>query len=510
MIQRAFDILGIPVTKDVRQIKRTYAGLVRRYHPEEYPVEWSRIHDAYQAAMDYAETGKSDICKAADDAESTETNVWEIEEFSWIKEQDIQEPELQQNTEVMRDARYEEVYQEVHPHWMRERTEHETEIGKRLEELRTLRRKKAEEEWRLFFEKEFRWNEGIDELALLLDTVENYSLPENVLRIILPEMDSRAGQYSAKGEPGCRCLSEEIAAICKNKIAASEKEREKLTSPRRSISVAIMVCVVLNLFRILGYPEDGEAEAGGSAITIPVAANLNHKYDTKNYNIKTLSAEQAQLSDAHGDEIAFFEIFSRESWEQLACVIPKRINEDETRYLIFDNIQSADIKQAFEERLNERTGCAETRLFWDSSMWNRFDGIKDGYFQTRLDGDFDKFMQRETQARERVPESVTAYLDGSSSALNGICEYYISEASLGVEGDTWEDGFSAELSEASVALKESAREYHVIIRCVVIPEWNYEYDIEKREDGEFDIWACREGLTENGYWFMEYTPDDSI
>jgi hypothetical protein len=59
MVQWAFDTLNIAVTKDVSQIKRAYAVLARKYHPEEHPAEWTRLHEAYQAAMEYARRAES-------------------------------------------------------------------------------------------------------------------------------------------------------------------------------------------------------------------------------------------------------------------------------------------------------------------------------------------------------------------------------------------------------------------------------------------------------------------
>lgn len=55
MVRGAFDTLGIKVTKDKKAIKKAYSALVKQYHPEEYPEEWSRLHDAFQTAMEYAQ-----------------------------------------------------------------------------------------------------------------------------------------------------------------------------------------------------------------------------------------------------------------------------------------------------------------------------------------------------------------------------------------------------------------------------------------------------------------------
>ena len=37
-----------------KQIKKAYAKLAARYHPEEYPEKWQEIHEAYEAAIQFA------------------------------------------------------------------------------------------------------------------------------------------------------------------------------------------------------------------------------------------------------------------------------------------------------------------------------------------------------------------------------------------------------------------------------------------------------------------------
>ena len=49
-----FKVLGIEPTSDKKQIKKAYAKLAARYHPEEYPEKWQEIHEAYEAAIQFA------------------------------------------------------------------------------------------------------------------------------------------------------------------------------------------------------------------------------------------------------------------------------------------------------------------------------------------------------------------------------------------------------------------------------------------------------------------------
>lgn len=51
----AFEILGIEPTQDKKTIKKAYAVLVKKYHPEEDMQKWQEIHEAYHNALEWAE-----------------------------------------------------------------------------------------------------------------------------------------------------------------------------------------------------------------------------------------------------------------------------------------------------------------------------------------------------------------------------------------------------------------------------------------------------------------------
>lgn len=49
-----WDILGIKPTDNLREIKRAYATKSREVHPEEHPEEFSKLHEAYEQATNFA------------------------------------------------------------------------------------------------------------------------------------------------------------------------------------------------------------------------------------------------------------------------------------------------------------------------------------------------------------------------------------------------------------------------------------------------------------------------
>lgn len=49
-----FEILEIEPTYDTKKIKKAYANLVKKYHPEEFPEKWKEIRAAYKTALGLA------------------------------------------------------------------------------------------------------------------------------------------------------------------------------------------------------------------------------------------------------------------------------------------------------------------------------------------------------------------------------------------------------------------------------------------------------------------------
>lgn len=53
-----WEVLGIEPTKDLQHIKQAYAILAKKYHPEQYPEEFLKLRNAYEAAIEYASSEK--------------------------------------------------------------------------------------------------------------------------------------------------------------------------------------------------------------------------------------------------------------------------------------------------------------------------------------------------------------------------------------------------------------------------------------------------------------------
>ena len=51
-MKSAWEILGIEPTENKRVVKKAYAKMLAKYHPEDYPNEFQEIQNAYKSIMD--------------------------------------------------------------------------------------------------------------------------------------------------------------------------------------------------------------------------------------------------------------------------------------------------------------------------------------------------------------------------------------------------------------------------------------------------------------------------
>ena len=99
-----WEVLGIVPTTDKSVIKRAYAALAKKYHPEQYPEEFLNLRNAYESAMDYAssESGgfivRSELPNAISLPQKTKkTNAEEIYQAEQAEEINEKEQEISES-----------------------------------------------------------------------------------------------------------------------------------------------------------------------------------------------------------------------------------------------------------------------------------------------------------------------------------------------------------------------------------------------------------------------------
>lgn len=99
-----YQVLGISPTRDKKIIRKAYAGLIRKYHPEEHPEKWKEIHDAYTIAMqraDQEEVPAVSISKPKNEEQRTQREEQKPQHEEQTPQQQEQNPQ-EKNAEVRR------------------------------------------------------------------------------------------------------------------------------------------------------------------------------------------------------------------------------------------------------------------------------------------------------------------------------------------------------------------------------------------------------------------------
>lgn len=99
-----YQVLGISPTRDKKIIRKAYAGLIRKYHPEEHPEKWKEIHDAYMVAMqraDQEEVPAVSISKPKNEEQRPQRGEQKPQHEEQTPQQQEQNPQ-EKNAEVRR------------------------------------------------------------------------------------------------------------------------------------------------------------------------------------------------------------------------------------------------------------------------------------------------------------------------------------------------------------------------------------------------------------------------
>lgn len=234
----AFRVLGISPTENTKEIKKAYAALVKKYHPEEHPVEWKKIHDAYEIAM-----GQSGDFFAES---LMQENVWP------------EESEISKEA-AAREERPEDLFDnldELAAMAKRQNQEEEAKLlSEAISELLILqdKRKMSLKDWKDIFEKEafqkiVRQDKFIMEFGRIL---ENKAIGENIYRYLLEQIEmirqqDRNMQFKRK-KIG---IADSISFAEGNIRAAYKRAKEKNSAAAMKWSIPVIgfliVCSLLS------------------------------------------------------------------------------------------------------------------------------------------------------------------------------------------------------------------------------------------------------------------------
>ncbi len=473
----AFDTLGIEVTKDKKLIKKAYSALVKENHPEEHPDEWSKIHEAYQAALQYASkpdggAADSDVFfeSGYETGDSQEESEWECEE------------EIQQEDDYVRmfeaaQAKYtEERYQKAHM------------LARRLNELVHMPRARAENEWKRFFAAEFLPGVQPEELLMLLEAVRGNEIPVKAAKLIAATMIERKELYKSSMEFNKAALADGIINCIYGKVPGMEKTPEYRKKKAKRIVKEIFIGAGVGIFiiAVLILATAGEGIEQGKVIDMAVL-QLNEKYGEGTYTEHDIDIEKEELYGSAAETLISYRVTEKEKESDDAVAYMLGEKADMENLLCFDRLQSAEIKQALQADINERTGRPEGRVFWDSAGGGA-ECLRDGYFHEKYESGINEFLKLEAQARETAA-GLEEIVDGSYFAKNGNADYYIPDKDiqtvkqrLALDEKEKDETFTAILGQC-------AADYDMQVCGIVLPGMLFEEKMKQADWNEGGIAA---------------------
>lgn len=464
MVRWAFDTLEIEITKDKKQIKKAYALLVKSCHPEEYPEEWEKIHEAYETAMQYAQG-----------------LLPEPKEDLWIEDQE------EYSGDVEAQDGYDEMFQQARDEWAASQSEKVQALSVRLRELFSLPRGRAYREWQHFFSSEFLPDVGLAEMEILCEALYENDLPPKVSKLVAATMEKRKELYQYSMELEKAALAESMIG-CEGLTAfpgGRTGRKPKIKTILRKLAMGAAAAVFLFVILVAVTAKDGITEG---KISDAVLKHLSEKYPEEDYSEEELEIESQNLYGENAENLVSYRVISTKgSYSAFAYVIGEKEGED---YTCFDNLQESEIRQAFQDSINEKTGYPEGKLFWNSEG-GAFGCVEDGYFHEKYEGDLDGFFQMETRAREAV--SGGDYSPDSSVLIgkNGAADYYIPDR----EAETIEQRLKSAGYTEDPALKDTldqcAATYEMQLRGNVLPKILFEERTKRIEWGDYGTYVVQ-------------------
>lgn len=372
------------------------------------------------------------------------------------------------------------------------------ELSYRMYELMRMKNENAYAEWSRFFSEEFLPDEGIESMTVLFEIVNAYPLQSDVTCLIIETMTKRMWYYQTAGEADKASLAAEIAKAAQAQLPKQYSETKGHTVRKRSVLPVVIGAVGLGAAAILGVGiMMGRTNSLANAARTQATVYLNEKYEEVGFAEADLKAEKEDVFGNRAEKVVVYRIIEEESYTTIAYGLTQK---GEKKFLFFDNFQEKKIRKAFQEKVNELTGHPEGRLFWNSDTGYNNGEIRNGFFHTSFDHDFDEFIEKEDRIRKQAPGTVVVKLRGGSSARNGNCDYYLPDPMI----ETMEQRFQMQEitkdAELQNVLEGCAEDYSIQIRGIMLPGMYFESKM-KQADWSNDIY-----IKENFYGAADMYP----
>lgn len=474
-LEYTFAVLGIEPTRDKRTIKKAYAQKVRQYHPEEYPEEWKKIHEAYQAAMAYASG-----CR-----EKHEEPLHPQADAGSGGMPEYREEPKESNEQNEPGDQYENTFDEIKSENEVQRQKAQGEVLARLGALMRNPRILSLPEWESFFQGESYKSCCDNEIVLhfLVQVFWQIRLTRETADYVLSVLEDQRLRLSA----GMRAYEAGLLEQAQDEIRvrvgygttspdthAAAKQKKKRPAVLVLLILLISAGVIFALAGRLGK-RDGNVFSEQEAKE-EIAAYLNEKYPQIEISPEKIDLFDQKIYSSLDKKYIHtgYRGYIRGGKEMSVLLIGWENGKSGERIsLCFDNYQeqqiTGDLQAEILGELGYETGMVYLSANGDSLISDLF-GSSSTCYHTLYEGDTATFFEREARVREQIMQAFAQLAPLGESGIvspNGRCAVYLRDPVVESIRQRLENPDSTHLDVLERVLGARAEEYRIHMEGVV-------------------------------------------
>ncbi|MCM1124911.1 MAG: DnaJ domain-containing protein [Lachnospiraceae bacterium] len=323
----AFKILGIEPTQDTKAIKKAYAALVKKYHPEEDIQKWQEIHKAYQSALSWAKGQSrktvviSEIPVPTDSVQAPE----QVEEAAEAVEtaEEAEAAELNELFDSLEELSAESKAEKLE----QERKVLERAVGE-LEQIGRRWKLRYESFKELFFKDEYQqviWQD--DFLSSWSKILERRAIDKKLYQLMKEQLERIILYRKSNGTAAKKIALIELTRFTSIRIEAAYDRYKTKRKQARAIAIfGTLILLELSSFAIYKVKEwrEGKSKQAQETQVLPEVPYIPSDEVKKQWfseiNLENMTESDLLLAEANLNELAKF--LMRADEEILSYVLP--------------------------------------------------------------------------------------------------------------------------------------------------------------------------------------------
>lgn len=506
-LEMIFARLGMEPTTNKREIKRAYAKKTKQCHPEEWPEEWKQLHEAYQAALIYADSGQEKAGNSGEwkerwdqmpeekprrqnshnmqKTEESDHSLFEEpeEEKSYMRSEESGEEKDCSKSEGTEEEEYQDLFEKMKDQAEVRKLRERDWVLKRLGEFMRQCDSQSMEAWKVFFESS-EWKNCCEEeivLNYLIHTLGEISFSRDIVIFLmknLEELKQRLNHSARFYEAGLVEKSQEQIRL-KNKYDKDFQGifKEEKKKKRKSLWVAaalVFLCAVAAGVWI--KVRSHESSISEYEAKKEIAVYLNQKYPQIQITEEKMELSERKVYSYEQRRSIRVGYYGTAGKDIQVCILTWKDAQGGEKILCFDDYQSEQVKKDMETELLKNLGTREGSVHLSANGDSRISellGISSACYHTRYEGDLTEFFRQEADNRSRLKNGIGQMKPEPGLAadlnLNGRCVVYLKDEGAETIAERLENQDSSRFAILEQVLKPKAEAWNLQMEGVVFP-----------------------------------------